>query len=310
MLFNLVHLRRWGLPTLSLAALGFIASTLWQSPLTIETLERATSWRGLALAMLPCLAMLVAKAILQTLLIENHQVRGSWWPVLAAYAQGQLIRYLPGKVWGIVYQGERLIDRAPRAVIWHANISQIFATTLNGVAVMLGIVLYKHAHVLAGALAIGLGMAATWWVLRSGILAVWLRLMVKLGLPIEFGHAQRINAGRALVQVWILQFDWLAYFLAWVLLVGETYDAAAAIWIGTLYAGASLIGLLVIVMPSGWLVREAAFIWLGGMQQMPAAELLVLGLIARAFFTVGDGLCAALLVGINFKVRGPTDGHS
>ena len=299
-----VLLRRVLLVALSIIAVGFIGNAVRHTPITWETVRELVSWRTFAWAMLPCLAMLCAKAVLQTLLIEDFRGRDhAWWLTLSAYAEAQLIRYVPGKVWGVIYQGERLSAHTPRAVIWHTNLAQMVATNINGLAVMGGLMLIVVGYRVFGAITLAFGAAVTAWLLFSNVLTQWVRIGVRFGWPGELVRKVAHKPFRAAGQVALLEFEWVTYYLCWIVLLHAQHDWLNAIVIGTVYAGASLIGLLVVIMPSGWLVREAAFVWLGGYTALPSDQLLVLGLVARLFFMAGDALCAVLLMTMNFGHR-------
>ena len=67
---------------------------------------------------------------------------GSFINILAAYSNGQIIKYLPGKVLGIVSQSMRLSSSIKSAVVWEANFIQFIIANINAVIVLTAIAVY------------------------------------------------------------------------------------------------------------------------------------------------------------------------
>ncbi len=291
-----VMLKRVLIAALVVSSLIFITRIFLNSPVSWQTVTELTSVSRLLLALVPCILMLVSKSILHAMLVEDiHGQKTPWSRIIASYAQAQLIRYLPGKVWGIIYQGEQLAGLVSRTTVWTANIVQVVLTNLNTLGVVLGFCGLMYLNVVAAAVVFAGFAAVCAWTSMSGIMP---RLVVLLA-PKSAGAvaipAARPSLRRVAAQMAILQIEWVFYYVAWIVLLGNQTSLQDILIISTSYAAASFVGLLVVVMPSGWLVREAVFIWLGDIQGLGADQLLVLSVVMRLFFIAGDFLCAVVL---------------
>ena len=60
-----------------------------------------------------------------------------------------------------------------------------------------------------------------------------------------------------------------------------------------LYLLAAMLSLAVVVVPSGLVVREALFVWLGTASGFPPALLLFVAVVTRLAMTIGEALNAA-----------------
>ena len=108
----------------------------------------------------------------------------------------------------------------------------------------------------------------------------------------------------------LLNIEWLIYFLAWYLLVGDN-SLMYSVYLASLYAGAAIIGMIVFVMPGGILVREGAFLYFGSLLSMPVNDLLIFMILMRVMYLAGDLLLFIVMEILFFysdKVRGVSKG--
>lgn len=190
----------------------------------------------------------------------------SYYSIGHLYFAAQLLKHLPGRIWGLAYQGALLRGHVPLAQ-WVA---------VNIVHMLLGIVFCVIASITA--LAVGR------WSFPALVIPVLGTLLVLLAWrrPFEnrlvgcFGWfpSARIAAlqdavstglGQPLrVRVFVSGFfllGWAMYFAAWAL-YGQAYPSLggwAGLELAALYSLAWLVGYLAVVTPSGLGVREAAF---------------------------------------------------
>ncbi len=292
-------MRRILLIFLAVASIGFLVHAVRNSYLSVESAADFVSLPSFGIALIPGTVMLILKAVLHLLITEDVLERKTKrWRVLSSYSQAQIVRYLPGKVWGIVYQGEQLVDEFPRRVVWLANIIQYVVTNINAVGVLGSI----YCYVTFGpkiAIAVALGFLLVIYVVIASNLV--LRVPAFLGLHRLRDMRKRpkatVTPQRALLELFMLQLEWIAYFGAWIWLLPNVHSAEDVVLIAAAYGAAALVGLLVIVMPSGWFVREAAFVWIGDLLGYGTELLLVYSIIGRLFFIIGDILCAITLTG-------------
>lgn len=292
-------MRRTVLILLAIASIAFLAHAVRHSYLSVERVASFVSLSSFTLALIPGTIMLIIKTFLHVLITEDIlEQKTKHWRVLSSYSQAQLVRYLPGKVWGIIYQSEQLADELPRRLVWLANITQDIITAINVLGILGAIYCYVVFGPAIAATAVLGVLLLVYIVIVSNLV---LRVPALVGLHVLRDLRKRpvalIPIHRALLQVAILQLEWAAYFVAWIWLLPDAYGAEDAILMGAAYAAAALVGTLVLVMPSGWFVREAAFVWIGDLLGYGTEVLLVYSIIGRLFFIIGDILCAFVLVG-------------
>lgn len=293
------------LTLLGVASLAFIAKVLLQSYESLDDVATAIPLLSSALALIPAVSMLIIKAILHALFIEDVVGEETDRPrIVASYAQSQIIRYVPGKVWGIIYQSERIVDLIPRRVVWLGHFQQVLVTNLNGVGVIAAIFCFLLLDELA-AVIVAVGFLALTYLCISRSLFTALfqhRWFRSWAAEVTIRRPSHV---RSLLELTLLQLEWVAYFACWFLIAPTFFTASDTILLGTCYASASLIGLIVLVMPSGLFVREASFIWLAGLLGYEGDLLLLYGVVARLLFTIADVLCAVVLLGYRRFLRKP-----
>jgi uncharacterized membrane protein YbhN (UPF0104 family) len=87
---------------------------------------------------------------------------------------------------------------------------------------------------------------------------------------------------------YILALDWLLYFGMWFCLCYSQLSILQIFVMAVNYAAASLIGILVFILPNGLIAREAVFIALGRYFGEDTSFLLVYSLLARFLYLMGD----------------------
>jgi hypothetical protein len=214
--------------------------------------------------------------------------------VAAAYAQAQVVRYLPGKVWGFLHQANQLSRRFSAQEVMLANLLQMLTTNILAVGVIASVL----GCLLSGSRLPLLGLPVTLLVVellhRNPLLE---RTLVRLAVIASRGRV----GTRVLLDVpvapsrWlattILAAEWMFYFAAWSLLANGMLELTSALALATWYAAASLLSILAIAVPAGLVVREAIFVSLSGLSAVPQATLVVLAAAMRLAMTAGEVLC-------------------
>ncbi|MDW8479048.1 MAG: hypothetical protein RML12_03390 [Xanthomonadales bacterium] len=256
----------------------------------------------LLLAALAALAMQALKALYHLrLCLRLGAPREAKVSLLRAYAVAQVVRYLPGKVWGLVYQAERLSAWLPPSRVLLANALQMLQTNLMASGIILGtlgIVWLGAPWALAATLLLAavVELLHRWPALERLLLALWARLRRR---PLAWTE---IPADRWIATA-ILVLEWLAYYLMWWLLFGPRMPAAEWLLLSTWYAAASLLAILVVVVPGGLAVREALFVALGGMGSGEGAGALVAyAALLRALLWSGE-IALVLVLGLGAPAR-------
>ena len=86
----------------------------------------------------------------------------------------------------------------------------------------------------------------------------------------------------------LLTIDWLFYLGMWFTLCMHQFGALKILLIAVNYAAASIIGMLFIILPSGLVIRESSFIMIGQYLGGDLSLLLVLSIIVRFLYLLGD----------------------
>lgn len=288
----------------ALVYLCYVIATQWS-----QIGEQLAQWTLVSLlaALAAALAMLGMKATYHAILFQRlgqGRTPGAL-RIAAAYASSQVVRYLPGKVLGIVYQSNRLAPDVPVFRVVAANLIHGLYTNLLTLGVLTSIVVWSYtANVLLG---------ATLWLCGGLLVALghrWTAVERATGwlarrLPHRWhrGALPTVSSGwgSALLCAFLLLAEWVPYFAIWLLLAPATDIAdptTTAILLGASYAGASFAANLAVLMPSGLFVREALFLFVAGRLGFDPATIVALGAIARAILTLSDLLFSPIMAAV------------
>ncbi len=234
------------------------------------------------LAIFFCLLVLLFKAWVHVLILGKYRLPSmTWLQAFAAYANGQVIRYIPGKVLGVISQSIRMADVAKASIIWEANVTQYLITNIISILVLatlsacffLGSLLVALPGVLLLCFAIPLLTRNTLTRAFNYVADFFSVTLVE-----SQGHSWR----QATLILLCLCIEWVFYFMIWYYLTGR--ESPFFLHIGWFYAAASWLALLVVVVPNGVLVREAVFLWLGSLFGLSVGQLLFYGIAYRILY--------------------------
>ncbi|GAB3334792.1 lysylphosphatidylglycerol synthase domain-containing protein [Marilutibacter aestuarii] len=281
--------------TLVLAAAAFLAYTLVPQLSELRTSLVRVSWLNVALASMAAVPMFALKGIYHLNLLDRLSgSRTSRRHGLPIYLQAQIVRYLPGKIWGVVYQAQRMTttNRATDVVI--ANLWQMATTNLLAVGVVSSVLL-AFRYSLAWLLLLIPVVIAIEWLHRNPTIESWAmhrihRLSPRLmPAPPPARLPPMPIKGSA-----ILCAEWVFYFLAFFVFLHDRSSWHETIMSAAWYGGASLIALLAFVVPAGIAVREAIFVGSPQIAGLDAATLAVTAALARATFFFAELVVAAV----------------
>ncbi len=208
-----------------------------------------------------------------------------------AYAASQVARYVPGKVFGVILEAQML---APVL-----GIGQVVAATL-----LQTLLTYIWAGTLSICILGALGLDSAWPSLLALIVLILLWLAQRNRWPerlhrtlsvrtrgmttqLQSNESSRRNAQRVTL---LLAVQWIPFLGIWVMLAAADYGIAGASWLCASYLLASIAGSLLFLLPSGLVVREAAFVWLGVLYGLPASSLVAWAVVVRLALTSADVL--------------------
>lgn len=280
------HLKRWQRPIstiLVLVSIGWISFALWESrgelPAFLSTIEPTRF--AIAVFMIAIEFVIISYVYFLVLCgASNAGVRTS--QVMMRYLISQVVRYLPGRVWGHLYLIQTMADVIPIMDVVKANIRHFLLITIYSVSIAAAVLAYNfHAP----------GVAVMLFAVTQVLIFAALR-----GSLLGWDYCGDIGSGRIPKILVFLFVDWFVYFLACTFILPESSGVRDTVNISTCYAIAWLAGSLAVVVPGGLFVREASFIWLGALLGYGLSEMLTFGIAARILFTVAEVVCAALSV--------------
>ena len=247
------------------------------------------AWIWLTLGSLGTLILSTFYHVLATRRIEPGTVPAT--KIGLAYALGQIVRYVPGKVIGVLFQIKFLSGKLRAATITLALIVQTiydYLWTITFAATILLCATSASLWPLAVLLPISLGV---WWAHKQGWCerALMFPGLIQRLLPqVQQAHLSKPpHAGLATL---LLVGEWLPLLLGISIALNGIFGLSDALLLGAVYLLAAVGSLLVIVVPSGLVVREALFVWLGSRYGFEPAMLLFLGLILRVAMTFAEAL--------------------
>lgn len=280
---------------IAVAGLAFVARTLVQEWDSTRELLRDAEWGWLVIAVPTCLAGMTAVGIPWRAIIEALGEHHRLGDTLRWYFPGQLGKYVPGGIWPVVGRGELAVRGGVTRPVAYASVALSLALTY--LAASLTALVFLVASIVAGEDAGG---------------ALWVLIVLPLGLA--FLHpavltrivtaAERVLSREVPVQVPEYRTTVrlvLMHVPAWVLIGLATWFVARAFmpdppfW-QVLFAGVLswIVGFIVIPVPGGIGVREAAFA--AAAVSLPDDVAATVAIVSRLCFIAADLLGAGLIV--------------
>lgn len=213
-----------------------------------------------------------------------------------AYAASQVARYVPGKVFGVIMEVQVLAPLATFRTVLLALLAQTALTYLwsGALSVVLLTAAYFHLWWLLGLLPVALLLL---WIAQERL---WLERMVESLVPRKQSTANvpapsPRRPAQALLGTGLLLLEWIPFFFLWWLLAGGSIGVVRSSVLAGCYIAASIFGSLLLIIPSGIVVREAAFTLLAGLFGITAAPAIAWAVVARLALTFADLASAGLL---------------
>lgn len=286
--------RRFLSPACVVVALAYVSWMLWGHLDDLRASIKGIVPSGIvAFVLLATISIAITTAYHATLLGKLVPSQLPRLRASSAYAVGQIVRYLPGKVWGLLYEANVLRGRADLGSI---TLSVLVQTMLGyGWAMMLAVTVLLGAYtrtaepfllLLPAAWALWLAHRKPWpWRLIANVPLLGKRLGRR---PPGLGAMESLRLSGLLV------FNWLPFLAGWIFLLAGSHSSSEALAFGAAYIVASIATTVLIVVPSGLVVREALFTWIGTAIGFPVSDLLLYGVVVRVILTVADLLNAGM----------------
>lgn len=259
---------KWLSALLVVLGLGWVAHLL---ATTIDSVEHLwpSDWGALACASLLVAIGVALNGVIFYLFLMAGAGRSERVPlsrILFLHFAGQLLRYLPGRIWGFVYQAAKMHGEISKTRLARANIDlMLFALAGNAIVASAVIALRLDFPAWLSLAIVAGGLVLLGVLFLKGTLAlqtVGHLLPVRLKGVIAEIAGERITARTFLSASGVYLFSWLIYLWGWSLL-GAVYPAHVQVdfvVLAIMYALASLVGIVSAVTPAGLGVREAFFI--------------------------------------------------
>lgn len=281
--------------TLVLAAAAFLAHVLAPQIALMRDSFEDVRWWQIAAAIALATPMYVIKGCYHLSLLDRISgARSSRRAGLPIYLQAQVVRYLPGKIWGVVYQSQRMsgTHRASEVVI--ANLWQMATTNLLAAGLVASLLLALRLSTLWLLLLIPVVLLVEWLHRHPAIESLGLRLLARVAPRFAPLAADRPMPPMPWKGTALLCSEWVFYFAAFLAVLHGRGEFHELLLLGTWYGGASLLALAAFVVPAGIAVREAIFVAAPGLVGADAATLAVTAALARLMF-LGAEVAAALI---------------
>lgn len=241
--------------------------------------------------------------ILSGLGLSGLSRRAAMLPLLAS----KIIRYLPGKIWGIAYQVNITDCSIPINFTLRANIEHFLLVNINSIAVAAGVFTYYKKGAVT---ALPMYAAALFFVflfLRVSLTQRAISLVIRLTSAYDASFRSSIrDKNKDLLILGLMQSAWLFYYLAFSMILPAHFGLGDIVIIATCYAVAGIICAFVPLMPNGLLIREGSFIGIAEMFGYDPVDMFAFSIVARIIFTLADVLCTIIgttLIYINGGIK-------
>lgn len=284
-----------------LASVAFLLHALKPEVSLLRESAREIQWWRIGVAILAAIPLFVLGGFYQVVTLDRlGGKRTSRRVALPVYLQAQVVRYLPGKVWGLIYQSHRMADTHRPSEVVVANIWQMSITNLFSISIVLTLLLALRETPLWFACLVPVIFGVEWVHRHPAIESWWLRLLSRT-VPSISPRGNNIQQSPVpWVGTILLCAEWLSFLLAFAVLMYGKLDWMDILLLAAWYAGASILALAVFVVPAGIAVREAIFVAAPHLVGMDAATLILIAAMVRLVFFGAELAAAAIASLITF----------
>ncbi len=216
---------------------------------------------------------------------------------------GQIIRYIPGRVWGILYQVVNTPVSIPRKNIIVANIELMFVAFSGLITTSMSIIFYHYNYLYLSIAFFMTGYSFIGLVLLKGWLSVFLNIIHWVTKNNNYRiNIQPIKLQTVLSVLAMSVLTWVTFFLGWLSIEKAGYDSqtSSLIILAAIYSISWFIGYVSMISPSGLGVREASFLFLSqGLAS--SGELAIIAIIARIWLLFIDLSLFLIFIGFTNK---------
>lgn len=254
-------------------------------------------------------AMLFSAAVFQHQLADRAGCAVGYAYAARLLFVGAMVRHLPGRFWGVLYQANEARYTVGSVAVLGANLDYVLVSTFTAATVPLAVLVLLSWGWLAGAAAIGMSAAFTYAWLRHGerawlpALARWLPPFRRLGSMGKLLQPRAAPSRRdALLQTSRLGASWALYLAAWSSLdrVFPQLEGHDLVWLCAVYTASWIVGFAAVLVPAGLGVREAVFLMLSP-ASVPASLLVWLAVFLRLWLLLIDLILFAVFLPLRYS---------
>lgn len=248
--------------------------------------------------------ILIVAYVYYLLLSRSGVSRPFAWRAVMPFVASRVVSYLPGKIWGIVYQASAVDRSIPTWRMVSVNIEQYLLVTLNSIAVAAGVFTYYHKGLAAGLIIFSATLSLIYTALKGSLLQRTVSILTGgISVRNELFQYENRKGEKDLLILGLLQVDWLFYIIACALILPVYFGSEDIVMIATCYSVAWIVSSLSSVTPGGLIVREASFIWLAGLFGYDPVIMFAFSIAARILFTISDVIGAVLSLVLADKTK-------
>lgn len=267
----------------------WLGSLLWDNINQLKIISTNFSyWRLLTAIPFAVLALYTSAITYHLILIETTNTNPAFGKTFISYLGSQIVRYLPGKIWGIIYQANKMRYDTPAHTIWETNLTQFILGNLLS-AILISWAFMHRVYTLEFSFLFFITLIIIFFItIKTKIVHVIIRKAANI-FPLKHHISEGIPDVKKTASISIsLAFEWLFYFMSWIALIYPTQTVDDIIILSIVYVAAWLVGFATIILPGGVLVRESAFISLGMLFGFDAGVLAFYAILARVLFSSSD----------------------
>lgn len=205
-------------------------------------------------------------ALIFGLLVNDKKDWGIPTPVMCVlYFNSQIIRHLPGRIWGVVYQlTHRATTHIPRSHLVKANLEHS-ALSLSSAALFFFLLVYLRSSPILIIAMIIIYYLTAYYFYTSEKPANLINQMIqksKWCRTEQKGLIEPLQPRFALGILTANFLSWIFYIVAWYFLLGAyvKFDLIQTTLVLASYSGAWVIGFISLITPSGLGIRESSFL--------------------------------------------------
>jgi hypothetical protein len=262
-------------------------------------LKNTQLWLFVLSIVIGCLSsLLLANVFKKEIRLEQSDKIISGRKLVKIYYVGQIAKYIPGKIWTIIYQTSSLEGKDSLAKVFKANY-YLLIFSLSATAIVAGISLTIVGSPFVGIFLVFLASSGFVFINHSAkwILIKFQHFKLISSIANAFVYRQPLNIQFIDLSLFVL-LNGITYFLFFISVGTETLSAISHIGHYTL---AWIAGVLSFFFPAGAGIREFVFVSLSQANQTQLAELVSLAIYLRVWQMIQDFL-GFVVSSLYFKV--------